>query len=52
MAPKQETSSPAPLTGAALADKYRACTALINDAKFDDFEKDCVEALAVSGSVT
>jgi ketosteroid isomerase-like protein len=43
-APKQEPSPPGPLTGAALADKYRACTALINDAKFDDYKKDCVEA--------
>jgi ketosteroid isomerase-like protein len=43
-APKHEPSPPAPLTGTALADKYTACTALINDAQFDDFKKDCAEA--------
>ena len=39
--PVKET--PTPLTGAALADKYKACVAMIADAKFDDFRKDCVD---------
>jgi len=42
--PKQGQSPPGPLAGTALADRYGACIALINDAKFDDFKKDCVEA--------
>jgi hypothetical protein len=41
-APK-EPPPPAPLTGAALADKYKTCVGMINDAKLDDFKKDCVD---------
>lgn len=37
-----EPPPPAPLTGTALADKYKSCVAMINDAKFDDFRKECV----------
>jgi predicted ester cyclase len=41
--PKPETPPPpAPLTGTALADKYKACLEMINASKFDDFKKDCV----------
>ncbi len=39
---------PKPLTGAELADKYKACTSMINDAKWDDFKKDCVDATYVA----
>jgi predicted ester cyclase len=41
--PKQEPPPPAPLTGTALADKYKACVGMINDSKFDDFKKDCID---------
>jgi predicted ester cyclase len=41
--PKQEPPPAAPLTGTALADKYKACVTMVNDAKWDDFRKDCVE---------
>jgi predicted ester cyclase len=40
---KEEPPPPAPLTGAALADKYKTCVGLINDAKLDDFKKECVD---------
>jgi predicted ester cyclase len=40
---KEEPPPPAPLTGAALADKYQKCVGMLNDAKWDDFRKDCVD---------
>lgn len=39
-APKVE--APKPLAGAELAAKYQACVGMVNDAKFDEFKKDCV----------
>jgi len=43
-ATKPETLPPAekPLEGEALAKKYIACVGMINDSKFDEFQKDCV----------
>src|SRR5687768_7785971 len=32
-----------PLTGTALADKYKACVEMINSSKLDEFGKDCVD---------
>ena len=32
-----------PLTGTALADKYKACVEMINGSKLDEFRKDCVD---------
>jgi len=37
-----QPAAPTPLTGTALADKYKACVAMIGDAKWDDFRKDCL----------
>lgn len=33
-----------PLAAADLAKKYQTCVAMINDSKFDDFKKDCIDA--------
>jgi predicted ester cyclase len=45
--PKKEEPPPPPaekpLTGQALADKYKNCVQMINDSKFDDLKKDCVD---------
>jgi predicted ester cyclase len=39
--PKPEP--PKPMTGAELAEHYKKCTGFINEGKFDDFKKDCVD---------
>jgi predicted ester cyclase len=39
-APKVE--APKPMTGAELAAKYQACVGMVNDAKWDEFKKDCI----------
>lgn len=43
--PKKEEPPPPPkpMTGTELADKYKACIQMVNDAKWDDFKKDCVD---------
>ncbi len=35
--------APAPLTGTALADKYKACVGMVNAGKWDEFRKDCID---------
>ena len=40
--PPPPSEAPKPLTGTALADAYKACVNLVNDAKFDDFRKTCI----------
>lgn len=37
-----EPPPPAPLTGTALADKYKSCMGLVSDGKLDDFKKECL----------
>jgi predicted ester cyclase len=36
-------AAPTPLTGTALADKYKGCIAQISDGKLDEFQKDCLD---------
>jgi predicted ester cyclase len=33
-----------PMSGADLAAKYQKCVGMVNDSKFDDFKKDCIDA--------
>jgi predicted ester cyclase len=41
-APPPAAPAATPLTGTALADKYKGCVANISDGKFDEFQKDCL----------
>jgi predicted ester cyclase len=41
-APKPEPPPVKPLEGAALADKYKACTEMVSAGKLDDFKKECL----------
>src|SRR5262245_49148407 len=40
---KEEPPPPAPLTGTALADKYKACVEMVNAGKFEDLRKECID---------
>jgi predicted ester cyclase len=46
--PPPAVEAPKPLTGAALADKYKSCVDMLGGAKWDDFKKECVDASFVT----
>lgn len=43
VAPPPKVEAPKPMVGAELAARYQQCVAIINDGKFDDFHKECID---------
>jgi len=50
-APPPKPAAPTPLTGTALADKYKTCIGLVSDGKFDELQKDCLDPAYINHDI-